>query len=199
MKNERGSSLLIVMLIVFVTATIGTAVSSFILYNYRLRTLDNEIGRAEYEAEKIMDEAYKDTQNKVKEYIAYCVKEDAETVSGRVNFNDSIQDVNNALESTFKQKFEEYFEYNYYTDIGISDNYDDTLAKQLIKTNSSVVNNKIIVSLTACYSKDDAPLVSISADFVISIPSYEDAASRKYDLNQIVGITNWKMYDWGYL
>jgi flagellar basal body-associated protein FliL len=37
MKKEKGSALLTVILIAAVTATIGAAVSSFILMNYRLQ------------------------------------------------------------------------------------------------------------------------------------------------------------------
>lgn len=55
MKREKGSALMTVILIVAVTATIGAAISSFILMNYRLRAYDNQIRRAEYKAEEVID------------------------------------------------------------------------------------------------------------------------------------------------
>lgn len=58
MKNEKGSALLTVMLAVFVVSAIGAAVLSFILGNFKLRLFDNEIRRAEYEAEEMIDKAY---------------------------------------------------------------------------------------------------------------------------------------------
>lgn len=58
MKKEKGSALLTVVLIVAVTATIGVAVSSFILMNYRFRLYDTHIRRAEYTAEEIIDKTY---------------------------------------------------------------------------------------------------------------------------------------------
>ena len=51
-KKENGSALLTVILIAFVTATIGAAISSFIMMNYRLRMWDINLSKAEYEAEQ---------------------------------------------------------------------------------------------------------------------------------------------------
>lgn len=58
MKKEKGSALLTVILIASVTATIGVAISSFILMNYRFRLYDTHIRRAEYAAEEIIDKTY---------------------------------------------------------------------------------------------------------------------------------------------
>lgn len=58
MKKEKGSALLTVVLIASVTATIGVAISSFILMNYRLRLYDTHVRRAEYAAEEIVDKTY---------------------------------------------------------------------------------------------------------------------------------------------
>jgi len=69
MKNERGSALLTVILIVFVTTLIGTALSSFIMMNYKLRNLDNRISRAEYESEKNIDNIYMLVQKSVNDTI----------------------------------------------------------------------------------------------------------------------------------
>ena len=85
MKNERGSALLTVILIVFVTATIGAAISSFIMMNYKLRNLDNRIGRAEYQAEKIIDTAYLEIQRTV--------------LSAMEKLKDAETNVTNAMES----------------------------------------------------------------------------------------------------
>ena len=84
MKNERGSALLTVILIFFVTATIGSAISSFIVMNFRLRAKDNEISRAEYQAESAMDYAYLAIQELVHANVAKARNDADEWVGGNV-------------------------------------------------------------------------------------------------------------------
>lgn len=68
-KKEKGSALLTVILIVFVTATIGSAISSFIMINYKLRVMDKNIGIAEYEVETIQTLAYAEVVDKMENII----------------------------------------------------------------------------------------------------------------------------------
>ena len=70
MKRERGSALLTVILIVFVTSTIGSALTSFVMMNYKLRNLDNRIAKAEYETEKAVDRIYMYMQESVSDTIS---------------------------------------------------------------------------------------------------------------------------------
>lgn len=75
-KKENGSALLTVILIAFVTATIGAAISSFIMMNYKLRIIDKNIGIAEYEVETIQTYAYAEVVKTMAEII-----EDADKIA----------------------------------------------------------------------------------------------------------------------
>lgn len=80
MKSERGSALLTVVFIVCITATLGASIASFIVMNFRLRALDNQIGRAEYETEKLIDIA----DWTLKEFVGDMVKTCAEAAEATV-------------------------------------------------------------------------------------------------------------------
>ena len=80
MKNERGSALLTVVLIAFVTVIIGVALSSFVIMNYKLGNLENRISKAEYEAEKIVDTIYLAIQRSISSTISNSLNEAREEI-----------------------------------------------------------------------------------------------------------------------
>lgn len=220
MKKERGSALLTVILITFVTATIGAAVSSFIMMNYRLRALDNKIGRAEYEAEKIMDVAYLAVQKGVNENIqnaklvakkyvyeqmqldeTYCRIE-----GGGPNEYDFVK-IDNAEETKYNEYYYTVLEsfiggqiddiasFVTYNPNTFNDNTEDEIKIARILNKLSESKYK----LTIYYKLKNAPVITISATFVIGMPTYEQAYGYEYNLNELVGMTDWEMQDWGYL
>lgn len=64
-KIKKGSALTTVILIIFVMSLIGVSVMNLVVYNYRMRSLDLNIRRAEYKNEIIMDKIYEISQNTI--------------------------------------------------------------------------------------------------------------------------------------
>lgn len=105
MKKENGSALLTVILIVFVTATIGSAITSFIMMNYKLKNLDNRISRAEYEAEKKMDNLYAQVQKALDYTIGNSVTEAIEKIDGEVSLQE--ENLKNGIGNSYRYVYKE--------------------------------------------------------------------------------------------
>lgn len=225
MKKERGSALLTVILITFVTATIGAAVSSFIMMNYRLRALDNKIGRAEYETEKIMDVAYLAVQEGVNTTIIEEKENAVSIVNSRVvpgsdyfledgrsvNYDLVKSDTSMEFERLYKQelysnlksKINEKIRYTFgITPVNYISGFDHGSSKAIAINFSEEFDDSSNLykdKLEIYYRLEDTPIIKISAVFVIGIPTFEQADGYDYNLNELVGMTDWEMQDWGYL
>jgi len=251
MKNERGSALMIVMLIVFVTTTIGAALSSFIMMNYKLRTIDNKIGRAEYEAETQVDLAYLAVQQAVKNHIddnfwdAWNEISDSKAAEkleyekllkmaydtyynwydcdyGKmVNgiYVDDEQKIETAINNSFAERYTDNSELLFdkikteikkKLKIDVIEFDEDTLysAPDNMKSINSdgtgigMMNrsgDNLIFGFKIFYKIKGSPLIEFTVDFVIGMPTYDEAFADSYNLNELVGMTNWSMQDWGYL
>lgn len=210
MKSEKGSALLIVILIVFVTATIGSALTAFIMMNYKLRDLDNRIGQAEYQGEKMIDVAYLATQNAVKATIEEAWAYANSTVVREPEQDDTTYRID--IIGKFKELYEENLGENIESEIndrlgdllgfGTSDRNDlqsSTSDAFAIELNEEVNDDKMTETIKIYYKTPNSPIVEFSADFIISLPDIDEIEEGKYNLNEIVGITNYKMTDRGYL
>ena len=64
-KQDRGTVLTSVILMVLVLTLIGVPLLSMVVFNYQLREMDNSLRRSEYETEIIMDQIYLVIRNTV--------------------------------------------------------------------------------------------------------------------------------------
>lgn len=211
MKNERGSALLTVILIVFVTATIGAAISSFIMMNYKLRNLDNRIGRAEYEAEKVMDTIYATMQDVLPEFIndefasaktiaaagydEYTWDNDKVKDDTMVLFRDNCtaDEFINELENALNGKITNVQFVSSAPDL---DTGDYPRVALTIEDGTSGFE----ISIKEYYLIENAPLIHFSAVYVIGLPdSYDVLDARGYNIVNMIGITDYEMQNWGYL
>lgn len=221
-----------VILIVFISVTIGAALASFVMMNYKLRLFDNKIGRAEYEAEKSIDNIYMSIQESVLSTIDDAKNEAYTTILNDYNydmekFNNGvlnymgtyIEIVNGKLieketiDTNLEVEYKKLCKDNMFKDIknklndmeGIeiidTPEFGKTAVKNEIKLedNTDPAKEVIDIGLELYYKADSSPAIRFLVDFVISIPSYENANSGNYKLNEIINLTNWEMQDWGYL
>ncbi|MBE5812587.1 MAG: hypothetical protein E7314_02930 [Clostridiales bacterium] len=205
MKKEKGSALLTVILIIFVTVTIGTALSSLIVYNYRLRALDNKIARAEYQTEILVDKLQVDMKVAIKEMIEDAKKEASYKVRERQLVGEfKLLDGSDLEKRKAEAWAEEFWVY-------INDNYGDKFSKiydkyKIVRKESVVedsedqeIYKRIVEKLVITTKYDNTPTVSFSLNFIFNVPRNSSTVNGDYDIDQWVGITNFTMQDRGYL
>lgn len=231
MKKEKGSALLTVVLIVFVTATIGAAISSFIMMNYKLRTLDNWVTRAEYEAEKKIDNIYQQVQMTLGITVEASVTNAISEINGEVNTEyaalsggqqGDYEYVYNVGETIYrneakiveaqKEKYLEELAVNFVN--GVKGEFANVDANSPIKGITLIESNKDFgksgtsvevklngnnfkndntIKVELYYQEKNVPAVLFKVDFVISFPSFENAESNNYNLNDLINLINWEM------
>jgi membrane-associated HD superfamily phosphohydrolase len=204
MKKEKGSALLTTILIIFVLTTIGSALGSFVVYNYKLREYDNKIGRAEYETEKAVDALLVRVKQNYKDLLA-----DARTKVETV-VNDAYKDAikkNQSIdvEKTVRGELYKYLTNSQYIDniknisnISVDSNIriDNTsLTTELTEADlySGKIVNKIIITHTGT-----RPEIVLSFTITFGIPTLQ-TLQGDYDIDKYVNIIDYTMQNWGYL
>src|SRR5574344_1282226 len=81
MNQNKGAVLTGVILMVLVMTLIGVPLLGMVVYNYRLRELDNSLRRAEYENEMAMDKISVIVRNTVMNAIEYAKSNASESVN----------------------------------------------------------------------------------------------------------------------
>lgn len=222
MKKEKGSALLTVVLIASVTATIGVAISSFILMNYRLRLYDTHVRRAEYAAEEIVDKTYLYVQ----EYCYNTFKNMAEKAQSDVSEEYNNEKDAEGVELVY-WTIDEHGEYKLKTEKVVkvaTDNYNDEFDNlcgefkneivESLEDKNIISNGTIEINFEKCVKNDEGkftqplkisykipknaviksnPVVKFSVDIIIARPEYEDVINTSYDIRNYVGISNWSI------
>lgn len=251
MKGQKGSALLTVIFIIAITTTIGAALSSMIMYNYRLRSYDMAIQRAEYAAMGIMDNIIFLAKSEINERVEYQwlgeienkIIEEAEqekfeydnlsdeekynyiisddrvylTLAGEIS--DSVYDkTHDNYDIMLQSKFYDWLcvwsaewidilknDLNYNVVDSVVDFDEDEIPDIYIEPinsdNIERTNENIIVPLKVSYNDSTSPIVTISANFKILVPSYASAdnGSLYSFLDNIIGFSDIKYKDWGHI
>ena len=195
MKREKGSALLTTILIIFVLGTIGSALGSFVIYNYKLREHDNKIGRAEYETEKAVDAVLVYIKQEYRKALAE-TRNAAETeVNNTItNFSDKNA-INNALNESVKAFLPGKM--GNLTNFASVTKADGLNINSELDCTSEISSNKIINKIGITHS-GTKPAIKLSLDIVLTIPDFH-VIQGDYDVDLYVNIKNYTMQNWGYL
>jgi len=143
-QQDRGSVLTGVILMVLVMTLIGVPLLGMVVFNYRLREVDNSLKRSEYEAEMAMDQVYLIIRETVIHAIDYAK---ANATQG-VNATSEMQRTQYAA---IKAKYEDLW-------ISVTDNYgitEDNYQTEIVKDsvlkalNASAISNNLKEITTA--------------------------------------------------
>ena len=201
MKREKGSALLTTILIIFVLGTIGSALGSFVIYNYKLREHDNKIGRAEYETEKAVDAVLVQVKQNYRAVLAYARGEVEAIVDEEFKKGNAI-DLNQELYNFLEDKNNLVYKDASGNELKLN-NFDSGIfnGPQINKNELIVDNTKNpieIVNKIEIIHTGTMPNIKLSLDIVLTIPDFH-VIQGDYDVDLYVNIKNYTMQNWGYL
>lgn len=224
MKREKGSALLTVIIIAFVTITIGSALASLVMCNYKLRAFDKAITRAEYDSEGKMELVYFNIQKELMEAFSESYRDTILQVDSEVEEQREYYNRDNARTyvdylSTFISPCYIKEDYSINDDI-INFRYDEEFRKDCRNKMDAIISEEVNVifgdkakvitknqgatqmeyELTIIANVEGHKTeVELKARIVVIIPSHAKVADNSYSIKDAIRISDWEKVDWGYL
>lgn len=224
MKREKGSALLTVILITFVTITIGSALASLVMCNYKLRAFDKAIARAEYDSEAKMELAYFNIQKELMKAFEKASKDtssqvDSERKAQEEYYNEKNDTTYIDYLSTFISPCYIKEDYTINSDI-LTFRYDEEFREECRNILEPIISEEVeiifgdkakVITKNQGATQVEYELtivadveghkteVELKARIIVIIPSHEKVANNSYSIKDVIRISDWEKVDWGYL